>query len=96
MKLKDAVYILRSKNAGVWHITIDIVFKNESYYRLAKRKLNKELFKKIYNKNEIKYFECDTINTIKVSFLREFAAGSIYDSDCLGALQYVPLLDIKI
>ncbi len=96
MKLKDAVFILRSKNAGVWHITIDIVFKNKENYEQAKKALDKELFKKIYGKKDVQYFECDTINTIKVSFLRDKAAGSIDDRDCLGALQYIPLLDVEI
>jgi len=96
LKLKDAVYILRSKNAGVWHITIDIVFKNKDNYEKAKKALNKELFKKIYDREDVQYFECEAINTIKVSFLRDKAAGSIDDRDCLGALQYIPLLEIEI
>ncbi len=95
MKLKDAAYVLRSKNAGVWHITIDIVFKNAQYYEKAKSKLNKEKFEKIYGKN-VRYFTCDNINTIKVSFLRNSAAGSINDRDCLGAIQYIPLLNMEI
>ncbi|WP_022669859.1 DUF4387 family protein [Hippea alviniae] len=95
MKLKEAVKILRSKNAGVWHITIDIVFKDESLYKSAKGKLNKEIFEKIY-KREVRYFECDNINTLKVSFLRDAAAGSVDDTDCLGANYYIPLLEIEI
>ncbi len=96
MKLKDMVYVLRSKNAGVWHITIDIIFKNRQYYQQAKEGLNKEIFKRIYNKNEVEYFECDSINTIKISFLRDTPSGSIDDRDCLGANFYIPLLEIEI
>jgi hypothetical protein len=95
LKLKEAVKILRSKNAGVWHITIDIVFKDESLYKKAKEKLNREIFEKIY-KREVRYFECDNINTLKVSFLRDAAAGSVDDTDCLGANYYIPFLEIEI
>ncbi len=96
MKLQDAVLVLRSKNAGVWHITIDIIFKNRELYERGQKKLDERLFLKIYNKKSVEYFKCDNINTIKVSFLRDGAAGSINDSDCLGALFYIPLLDIDI
>ncbi len=96
MKLRDAVIVLRSKNAGVWHITIDMVFKNGELYRRAKSALNDELFKSIYHKENVRYFECDEINTIKVSFLRDKPAGSVDERDCLGAMLYVPLLEVDI
>ncbi len=95
MKLKSAVSVLRSKNAGVWHVTVDIVFKNRELYQLAKRGLNRELFETIY-KREVMYFECDAINTIKVSFLRDEPAGSVFERDCLGAMFYLPLLELNI
>ncbi len=90
------VYVLRSKNAGVWHITIDIIFKDRNYYEKAKQKLNKKLFCDIYGKKDVDYFECDSINTLKISFLRDEAAGSVNDTDCLGANFYIPLLEIEI
>ena len=96
MKLKDMVYVLRSKNAGVWHITIDIIFKSREYYEMERKKLNKDIFKKKKKKEDVKYFECESINTIKVTFLRDEAAGSIGDRDCLGALYYIPLLNIEM
>ncbi len=96
MKLKDAVYVLRSKNAGVWHITIDIMFKNKDLYERAKKTLNKTMFMSIYNKEKLQYFECDNINTIKISFLRNSSAGNPRERDCLGALQYIPLLNLEI
>ena len=95
MKLKNMVYVLRSKNAGVWHITIDIIFKNEEYYHKAKSVLNKKMFDDLYKK-DVQYFECDNINTLKISFLRYEAAGSINDTDCLGANFYIPLMEIEI
>ena len=96
MKLKEAVKILRSKNAGVWHITIDIVFKNKELYERAKTRLSRDYFCTLFNRKSVDYFECDDINTLKVSFLRDAAAGSISDTDCLGANFYIPLLDVEI
>ena len=96
MKLRETVKILRSKNAGVWHITIDIVFKNKELYEKAKDKLNKDYFRRLFNRESVNYFECDGINALKISFLRDAAAGSISDTDCLGANFYIPLLDVEI
>ncbi|AEA34036.1 DUF4387 domain-containing protein [Hippea maritima] len=96
MRLKEAVKVLRSKNAGVWHITIDIVFKSEELYERAKLRLNRDFFKKLYKREDLMYFECDGINTLKVSFLRDASAGSLSDTDCLGANFYIPLLDVEI
>ena len=96
MKLREAVKVLRSKNAGVWHITIDIVFKNRELYERAKDKLNRDYFCRLFNRKNLDYFECDGINTLKISFLRDSAAGSLSDTDCLGANFYIPLLDVEI
>ncbi len=96
MRLREAVKILRSKNAGVWHITIDIVFKNRELYERAKTRLNRDYFCKLFIKKNIDYFECNYINTLKISFLRDSAAGSLNDTDCLGANCYIPLLDVEI
>ncbi|WP_035586894.1 DUF4387 family protein [Hippea jasoniae] len=95
MKLKDSVVVLRSKNAGVWHITIDIIFKNSELYKKWKAKLTEDFFKKLY-KRDVRFFYCDDINTIKVSFLRDVAAGGIGDRDCLGANFYIPLMEIEL
>jgi len=96
LKLKDSVKVLRSKNAGVWHITIDIVFKNRELYDRAKSKINRDFFCRLFKRDTVDYFECDSIYTLKISFLRDSAAGSIYDTDCLGANFYIPLMDIEI
>ncbi len=96
MKLKEAAKVLRSKNAGVWHITIDIIFKNKEFYERAKVKLNKDFFCKLFENDRVYYFKCNAINTLKVSFLRDSAAGSLSDTDCLGANFYIPLLDVEI
>ncbi len=96
MKLKEAVKVLRSKNAGVWHITIDIVFKNKDLYEKSKARLNRDYFCRLFNRKSLDYFECDGINTLKISFLRNTSAGSLNDVDCLGANFYIPLLGVEI
>ena len=63
---------------------------------MARKKLNKDIFKTIYKKEDVKYFECESINAIKAAFLRDGAAGSIGDRDCIGALYYMPLLNIEM
>jgi len=96
LKLSDAVYVLRSKNAGVWHVTVDIMFKDSSLFQRALGRLDLQLFEQIYRSKIVNYSVCKEIKTIKVTFLRRHPAGSVEDNDCLGALFYMPLLNIEI
>jgi len=99
--LKDIAYIIRSKNAGPFLITLDIFFKSkEIYERIKKRdiiniKKISELFK-VPKEVIVGIYHIDDINAIKITLRRLIPSGSIFDKDIYGAQQHYPLLRIEI
>ena len=101
LKLKDVASIIRSKNAGPYILTFDIIFENTNVYGKIKKEniINKDLIKKIYHiSNEeildIIYF--DIALAIKINLKRTICSGSFGDRDIYGAQQHAPLLEIDI
>jgi hypothetical protein len=99
--LRDLVTIVRSKNAGPFRLTLDILFKDEATYRYVKANglITPELIAQLYGigRDQITAFvEFDPGRAIKATFIRRISSGSIGDSDVYGAQQHAPLLDISI
>ena len=100
-KIKDLAKIVRSKNAGPFLFTFDIIFDNPSTYERVKKSqvINKNLISKLYNlkpSTEILTVTLDPACAIKITFPRPIPSGSPGDSDVLGAQQHVPLYGIEI
>jgi hypothetical protein len=100
MKLCDIAKLIRSKNAGPFMLTIDILFEDEKSYQQIKRskRLNPKLISNIYGvpENKIKLFECDDAYAIKISFPRLVSSGDIGDNDVFGGQQHGPLVYLEI
>ena len=100
MKLYDIAFVCRSKNAGPFQLTIDLMFNNEADYRkvLASPAFTPcriaELYKVAPEAVAIKPFEA--ILTIKVALPRAASSGSSLDSDVYGSQQHFPLGDLEI
>ena len=89
MKLYDEAFVCRSKNAGPFQVTIDLMFSTlESYRKL----LNSANFS--VEKIAIKPF--DRILTVKVVLPRLHGSGSPLDTDVYGSQQHFPLGDLEI
>lgn len=99
-KLKDLSKFLRSKNAGAFKITIDIIFDDYETFKKVKdsKKINKELIQDKYNlpQDRITIIEYDIGNAIKINLDRPISSGNLGDTDVYGAQQHVPLLDVDI
>lgn len=99
--IKDLAKVVRSKNAGPFEITFDIIFEDAATYEKVKKTkvITKELIAELYHipPEEVRYFiEFDPGNAIKATIARWVSQGSIGDTDVYGAQQHAPLLDIKI
>jgi len=97
----DLVKVIRSKNAGPFELTFDIIFKDkETYEKVKKAKvITKELIAKVYHipiEKVLHFVEFDSANAIKATIVRPVGSGSIEETDVYGAQQHAPLLDIKI
>ncbi len=100
MKVYDLVFVCRSKNAGPFQLTVDLMFREKADYE---RVLNSENFTSgriaaLYHvKPEqvaVKPFE--RILTIKTVIPRNAGSGSPADTDVYGSQQHFPLGDIEV
>ena len=99
-RLKDLAQIIKTKNAGPFQLTIDIVFEDEALYRKVKASgaLNAELFARIYKTDlaDVLFTPYDAAHAFKATVPRRIPSGDPGDSDVYGAQQHAPLLDIDL
>lgn len=103
MKLKELAKIIRSKNAGPYEITFDIMFPNEENYQKVKNSgvLNEQLICDLYHvsKEDIVaalYFDPALAYKFTIKRPGKGFQGSIGEYDTYGTQQHAPLLDIEI
>ncbi|HER24719.1 MAG TPA: DUF4387 domain-containing protein [Candidatus Atribacteria bacterium] len=97
----DLVKVIRSKNAGPFELTFDIIFKDKETYQKVKetKVITKELIAQLYHiplEKVLHFVEFDPANAIKATIVRQVDSGSIGETDVYGAQQHAPLLEIKI
>jgi len=100
-KLVDLATTIRSKNAGVDHVTFDIIFSDPSGYRrvLASRMLSRETVARLFNvsPDEVSHFAyVDSAQAIKFTLRRRQPSGAPGEIDVFGSQQYPPLFEIEI
>ncbi len=100
MKLADLATLIRSKNAGPFFLTFDIMFADEDHYRLVKASgcLDEHTFAELYKcpADSVRFFTCDRALAIKFSIPRRIPQGNVGDGDLHGGQQFVPLMAIDI
>ena len=100
MKIYDIAFVCRSKNAGPFQLTVDLMFKEKSEYDQVLNSPNftpekiAPLYKTQADKVQIKLFE--RILTIKVVLPRISPSGSASDTDVYGSQQHFPLGNLEI
>ncbi len=99
-KLGDLASLIRSKNAGPFVLTFDVMFDDPEVYRRVKRSgaLSRELVARLYDvpAEDVRFFFCDNALAIKASIPRPIIQGDIGDADGHGGQQFAPLIDIEI
>lgn len=102
-KLKELAKVIRSKNAGPYEITFDIMFPDKTSYCRVKESgaLNEETICKLYHVTReqiaaMMYFE--PALAFKFTLVRPDRSlqGSVGENDTFGTQQHAPLLDIEI
>ena len=92
--------LIRSKNAGPFELTFDIMFEDEQTYERVKQSgaVSREAVARCYGlpAAQVKFFYCDNALAIKASIPRPVVQGDPRDSDGHGGQQYAPLMDIEI
>jgi hypothetical protein len=100
MILAELASLIRSKNAGPFNLTFDIMFPDrESYFRVKRSGvLNVARFAALYGTapGEVRFFECDNALAFKFSIPRPVFQGDLGDGDLHGGQQFAPLLAIEV
>ena len=99
-KLWEVTKLVRSKNAGPFALTFDVMFDDEEQYRLVRDSgaITPDVVARLYRQEikDILFFHCDNALAIKFSIPRPHASGSLEDADIFGGQQHAPLLDIDV
>ncbi len=100
MKLWELAKLVRSKNAGPFVLTFDIMFDDAETYQwvIGARVLSREVVSGLYGvpASDVLFFECDNALAIKFSIPRPIFSGDLGDSDVFGGQQYAPVLNIEV
>ena len=101
VSISEIASVIRSKNAGPFELTLDIIFKSEQDYQMLKGLdfFTPELMASLYGVSpdtvsKIVYF--DPACAVKTTMMRVVPSGGPGDSDVYGAQQHAPLLGLRV
>jgi hypothetical protein len=101
MKLQKLARTIRSKNAGSFLITVEIIFDRKDYYESIKENnlITVDTIASAYqvpSEEIIDFVYYDPGLGIKANFKRIIPSGGPFESDVYGCQQYAPLLDLEV
>ena len=99
-KLGELAGLIRSKNAGPFELTIDIMFDDAAAFERVRASgaLTRQVVAALYRlpPEEVKFFVVPDALAFKASIPRPRFQSDLLDSDNHGGQQYAPLIDIEI
>jgi hypothetical protein len=99
-RLDQIARVIRSKNAGPFCVTLDVLFGDEAAYRrvLAAEVITREKMAALYKQplESVQVFHHPLALAMKVSIVRPVPAGSVKDTDLYGAQQHVLLYPLEV
>ncbi len=99
-RLADLAGVVRSKNAGALHLTLDVMFEDEATYRRVRDSgaLDAARIAALYrvSHNQVAVIPYDAALAVKITLPRAVPSGDPLDSDVYGAQQHAPLLDLEV
>jgi len=99
-RLKDIAKACKSKNAGPFHVTLDIMFDDPALFERVRRTgtIRAELIASLYGVplEQVQFTEYPPALAWKATIPRRIPSGAIGDTDIYGAQQHAPLLDIDV
>ena len=100
-QLKEICHTIRSKQAGPFRLTFDLVFRDDATFRRVRDggSISKELIAKLYHRpagdvTHVVFYEPG--RALKITMIRPRVAGDPGDGDIYGCQQHVPLLDAEV
>ena len=100
MKLWESASLIRSKNAGPFILTLDIMFSDRETYEKVRDSgaVDRKVVAALYGVplEDVDGYECDNALALKFSMPRRLRQGDFGDGDTHGGQQYAPLLGIEV
>jgi hypothetical protein len=99
--LEELCDVVRTKNAGPFLFTLDLIFRRREDYEAVKAggQLDRRAIAAAYGvpEDEVVAVEhADGILAVKATLRRRHAAGAPGDSDCYGMSQEAPVLGLQV
>ncbi|MBN9885855.1 DUF4387 domain-containing protein [Salipiger abyssi] len=100
-RLVELAQVVRSKNAGPFEITFDILFEDDARYHKVRDSgvITKRAIADLYGISDNAVLVCtpyDPARAIKITIRRPLGSGDFGDTDVYGCQQHVPLTGIEI
>jgi hypothetical protein len=99
-RLRDLAKLIRSKNAGPFELTFDIMFQDKTTYDQVKSTgvISRQLFSDLYGTpvDQVKFYEYDPAFAFKITIPRPAISGSLEDPDVYGGQQFGPLANLDV
>lgn len=100
MKLWEMTRLIRSKNAGPFELTFDIIFKDIAGYEKVRDAglISVQWIAKTYGVREsaVKVIDYPAAKAIKVTIPRPVISGDVMDSDVYGGQQHGPFVELEV
>jgi hypothetical protein len=100
MRLDRLASLVRSKNAGPFQLTFDVLFSDPKRYEDVKVSgvLNAALIARLYDCDveSVQFFVCDNALAFKATIPRRRVQGEFGDPDLHGGQQHAPLMAVDI
>lgn len=95
--LREVARVIRSKNAGPFELTMDIIFNDPQTYEAVHRSgvLTEQCVSRLYRINAdriLAFVWYEAALALKITIARPIDSGSIGERDTYGAQQHAPLL----
>lgn len=98
--LGELATLVRSKNAGPFQLTFDIVFDTEETFELVRRAgvLTRDRIARLYRcvPEDVRIFECPNAFAVKATIPRPAVQGAFGDPDQHGCQQHAPLCALEV
>jgi uncharacterized protein DUF4387 len=92
--------LIRSKNAGPFELTFDLMFKDREGYEqvLNSGAISVESIAQLYrvDPSRVRFFRIDKLCAIKITIPREIFSGGVKDTDIYGGQFHGPLVRLHI
>ncbi|MBV7483178.1 DUF4387 domain-containing protein [Bordetella sp. BOR01] len=100
IKLKDIAKACKSKNAGPFELTLDVIFDDQETFDKVRRSgaITRERIAALYgvSPDDVLFTEYPPALAYKATLPRRITSGAVGDTDVYGAQQHAPLLDLEL